>query len=40
MPVETFLNQAYSLPLLLCPPLAGVLLFAKYEFPAPSYVGL
>jgi len=40
MPVGTFLNRAYSLPLLLCVPLAGVLLFANYEFPAHSYVGL
>ena len=40
MPLRTFLNQAYSLPLLLCMPLAGVLLFARYEFPAHSYAGL
>jgi len=40
MPLRTFLNQAYSLPLLLCVPLAGVLLFARYEFPAHSYAGL
>jgi len=40
MPLGTFLNRAYSLPLLLCVPLAGVLLFAKYEFPVHSYVGL
>jgi O-antigen/teichoic acid export membrane protein len=40
MPLGTFLNQAYSLPLLLCVPLAGVLLFARYEFPAHSYAGL
>jgi len=40
MPLGTFVNRAYSLPLLLCVPLAGVLLFAKYEFPAHSYLGL
>jgi len=40
MPLGTFLNRAYSLPLLLCLPLAGVLWFAKYEFPAHSYLGL
>ncbi len=40
MPLGTFLNRAYSLPLLLCVPLAGVLLFAKHAFPVHSYLGL
>ena len=40
MPLGTFLNRAYSLPLLLSAPLAAVLLFAKYAFPAHSYLGL
>jgi O-antigen/teichoic acid export membrane protein len=40
MPLGTFLNRAYWLPFLLCLPLAGVLLFAKFEFPAHSYAAL
>jgi O-antigen/teichoic acid export membrane protein len=40
MPLGTFLKRAYRFPLILGVPLAGVLLFARYEFPTHSYAGL
>ena len=38
--LRTFLTQAYFLPLTLCVPLVGVLLFMRKEFPAPHYSSL
>ena len=38
--VRTFLTQAYLLPLTLCVPLVGVLLFMTKEFPAHHYGSL
>lgn len=40
IPVGTFLKQSYRLPFLLCIPLAGVLWFANYQFPARTYAGV
>jgi O-antigen/teichoic acid export membrane protein len=38
--LRTFLTQAYFLPLTLCVPLVGVLLFMRKEFPAAHYSSL
>jgi O-antigen/teichoic acid export membrane protein len=38
--LRTFLTQAYFLPLALCVPLVGVLLFMRMEFPARHYGSL
>jgi len=38
--LRTFLTQAYFLPLTLCVPLVGVLLFMRKEFPAHHYSSL
>lgn len=38
--LRTFLSQAYVLPLTLCVPLVGVLLFMRKEFPAHHYGSL
>lgn len=40
IPLGAFLRQTYLLPLALCIPLAGVLVFLQHEFPAHSYRGL
>jgi hypothetical protein len=38
--LRTFLTQAYFLPLALCVPLVGALLFMRKEFPARHYGSL
>jgi O-antigen/teichoic acid export membrane protein len=40
LPLRTFLNRAYRLPLALCVPLAGVLWLVQYRFPAHGYGGV